>query len=162
MSMNLYQRPKDGTAPELPLDGLTDGWIRSSTDIGGYDSGTFTITGKPVADLMDYYNTWLGKVVVERQMGMVAWEGYIAELRLTLNGVEYFQSLDTEWFSNYVTAYYSSDIGERDVTTTYQNTNSQEQFGRMERGIFMGGADAAHKRNVVAAAASASLQIRPR
>lgn len=142
MTLKLAQRPAAGNVELLDLTYLMPDWTRSAQAIGGYWKGSGVVAGPARDVLIDHYNSWIGRQVIEYALGMECWRGYVSELRLTLNGVEYFQSLEPGWFGNYVTVFYSSDIGTRSVTSAYQTADSITEFGRCERNIYLGGTTA--------------------
>jgi hypothetical protein len=140
MTLVLAKRPAASNYELLDLTHLMPDFRRSSRAVGGYWQGTGTIRGPARIDLQDYYNNWIGRQIIEYAYGFECWRGLITELRLTLDGVEHFVSLDAEWFHNYTTVYYSSDIGERDTEGPYQDTISQGIYGKREHNVYLGGA----------------------
>ena len=82
-------------------------WRRSTRSIGGFWSGDFVISGASQYELQNLYSVLIGKRVVENSWGLFTWEGEIVGLTLTLNGITYEQSLDTELWHNKVAVQYT-------------------------------------------------------
>lgn len=141
MNLHLAQHPLVGDTETKNLTPLMQNWVRSSYTIGGQWIGTGTVADN-IEQLAQYYNEWLGMQVVEYDERLVVWRGMITEMRLTINGVEFFISLDDDWFANEVTGKYSAGIASRNTTSTYTNDESQDVFGVRERWLSMGGATA--------------------
>lgn len=111
-TLTLLQRPKIGDAPILgqPIDYIARGWQRSTRDVGGYLTGGFEVLPLDVTrvDLQTYFNTWLGRQVVEKTQGLTSWHGYIVRMSLILDGGEYVTTLEPSEFRNSVIVDYSN------------------------------------------------------
>ena len=108
MSHNIliYDRPAQGTAFRGNITRLVPDWRRTTRAVGGYWSGSGTITGLTDTEMEEAFLTWIGRRLVERTCGMVSWEGYIHQLDLVSGGFNYRISLDPEWFHNKVRVLY--------------------------------------------------------
>lgn len=131
------------TVTPLDLTHLARGWKRECAAVGGQVGGSFEVADTPRRLLNEYFNTWLGCVVRERTYGMLTFEGYIQELRMVIDGVEYQRTLDIDVFHNAINAVYSSGVGARAWATTVQDTSSQATYGTVEYVISLGGTTAA-------------------
>ena len=106
----LFERP---TRTEAFIGNYTEvarGWQRSSQAVGGYWLGSFSLSSEDVNrnELVDFYSRNLGCIVREYCAGLLSWEGYILEMRLSLDGAEYMNSLRSQWFHNKVKSIYAS------------------------------------------------------
>jgi len=107
-SLHLHRRLVDGADWECDLTRwINDSWRRTIRSTGGFWSADFVISGVSQFKLQQLYSTMIGKRVVETSYGRITWEGEIVELTLTLNGVTYTQSLDTELWHNKVKTQYT-------------------------------------------------------
>jgi hypothetical protein len=103
-----YQRLAEGSAWERDLTRYARyTWRRTSRAMGGYWTGDFVIAGLASYKLEQLYSTLIGKRIVESSYGFTTWEGEIAELSLTLDGVTNTQSLDNELWHNKVKTQYT-------------------------------------------------------
>lgn len=142
ITLQLFDRPgRAVTYSPFPLGWYAQNWVQSTRAVGGFWQATFSVGG-PRALLLSFFERWLGRMVRARYAGHVCWEGLIWELRLVVDGVEYTQTLDGEWFHNEVTVFFSSGIGARESTTTAVDTDSQAEFGEVQKYLSLGGATA--------------------
>lgn len=109
ISLNLYDRPMRGEAHLGNITRIARGYSRTSRAIGGYWAGQFTISAEDVGPsaMTDFFQQRLGCIVKETAGGLPSWEGFIIEMRLILDGVEYMTSLDPAWCHNRVKVIYS-------------------------------------------------------
>jgi hypothetical protein len=117
MSLSLYQRLTYSEALlPVPLDALARNYRRVSRAVGGWYSGAFAVDVAQVSrqQLETFYNTWIGCVVKEHVAGILAWEGIVYAMQLTLDGAIYEISLDPERWHNNVDVYYS-DLAVEDI-----------------------------------------------
>ena len=105
-----------GSAQGVPLDALARNYRRVSRAVGGWYSGAFAVDVAQVSrqQLETFYNTWIGCVVKEHVAGILAWEGIVYAMQLTLDGAIYEISLDPERWHNNVDVYYS-DLAVEDI-----------------------------------------------
>lgn len=146
MSLVLY-RPLPSSALAMPgnITAVVRNYRRSIRAIGGFWSGSFELSGADLsrAELIDFYSNNLGCRLVERTFGVVSWEGYILQMDLVMDGVNYRRTLKPDRWHNKVKVIYSSDIGERQDTGWSENTDSSDIYGEMQYVISLGGATSA-------------------
>ena len=110
MSLNLYQRVTQSEAHlPLDLDAIARNYRRLSRSVGGWYAGSFYVSPQDVGRtaLQTYFNTWIGNVVRETAYGMLAWEGLVYAMQLTLDGAVFEITLDPDRWHNNVDVYYS-------------------------------------------------------
>lgn len=73
-------------------DRIRDTWRRSIRAIGGYWIGTCEYSGTR-DDLLEMYLEGITREFRESSGGSITWQGYIAEMRLTIDGVTYVRSM---------------------------------------------------------------------
>ena len=85
-------------------------WRRTSQAVGGYWLGSFVLSSEDLTqrELIDFYECNLRFRLEEHSAGELTWEGYIMEMRLALDGVEYMRTMRPEWFHNKVKVIYRS------------------------------------------------------
>jgi hypothetical protein len=130
--LELLQKPKEGNGPMM---GLTEWFPQrryTKRAIGGYDMGEATLVGLSRTDKIDFYNQYLGNAVAEWFGGSIVWEGIIYEMRLVIEGQEYFRSLRPEYFANNVYVRYMSTVGTAAGTGWSEDTASSGLFGRRD------------------------------
>lgn len=92
-SATLYNSIKRGNAPLWSVTSrIRDTWRRSTRAIGGYWLGTCEYHGTR-DDLLEMYLEGMAREIRENVGGLITWQGYIAEMRLTLQGVTYIRSM---------------------------------------------------------------------
>lgn len=103
-SLGLYGRPTRDEPFIRNITNLASGWRRTSRAVGGCWEGSFTIDADRMtpSEMVDFYERNLGCVIREYCAGMLAWEGYIVEMRLVLDGMEHMRSLIPDWWHNRV------------------------------------------------------------
>jgi len=107
-SVWLFQRIQEGSVFDLDVTGyVRDTWTRTERAHGGYWTAAFTISGVANWKLWNWYNTWIGKRVVEHSYGKVTWEGEITYCELAMDGNIYAQILDPEIWHNRVKTQYT-------------------------------------------------------
>lgn len=144
MSLHLYQRPARGSAHLADLTPMAAGWRRSSRAVGGFWDGEFSTANLTRAEMIDFFDSYLGCAVTELGPGgMVAWEGLVWEMRLMLDGVEYQRTLAGEWWHNRIECYYQDTVGGRQVLTWAENTDASAEYGQMEHILSLAGATTA-------------------
>ena len=125
-SLNLYGRLAESDSYRGNLTRHAPDWQRSIRAIGGFWTGSFTITADTMgrAEMVNLYNTAIGQRVVESVSSLVTWEGEIVELRLTLDGLTYLRSLDVERWHNKVAVRHPTGI-----TAWAEDTDSSDIYG---------------------------------
>lgn len=108
INLALYERPVKGTTFLANIRQHAPNWRRTIKAVGGYGVGSFTAQGLTRDQMQEWFDRYLGCRIVETTFGIVSWEGYIHEMRLIIEGVEYARTLDEEWWHNKVRALYSS------------------------------------------------------
>jgi hypothetical protein len=92
-SLMLYNSLKRGNGALWNCtDRMLETWRRSIRAIGGYWIGTAEYKGTR-DDLLEMYLDGMLREVREDVGGLITWQGYIAEMELTLNGVRYIRSI---------------------------------------------------------------------
>lgn len=109
------------------------GWQRTTRALGGYWLGNFSVNaedGLTANDLIDFFTTHIGNRIVEKTAGIVTWEGEISQMDLTLDGVTYRRTLDTEYWHNKVKVSYTDNAtGNATATAWAENESSSELYG---------------------------------
>ena len=142
-SLLLYDRPAEGTAIRLLLDGMISNWRRTKRAIGGYHLGSFEVTNLGMPQLTDFYNTWIGMKIVENTFGITSYEGIIWQLDLIKNGVNYRRTLNPNYWHNNVQVVYTDGPGDKKTIAWSENTDSSDIFGEMKYQYTIGGASSA-------------------
>ena len=108
-SLNLFGRPTRGQPHIENITRIAKKWTRSTRATGGYWAGQFAISGQDVGrnGLTDFFFKRIGSVIKETVGGMPSWEGYIAEMRLISDGIEYMITLDPQFCHNRVRVLYT-------------------------------------------------------
>ena len=109
--IQLLNRAAHADTPVMQgIDAIARRYQRNARARGGFYTAGFEITGADAtrSELLDYFNTWIGRTVRERAQGLVAWEGMISRLSLVMDGDEYQISLEPRWWHNRVDVYYSN------------------------------------------------------
>jgi hypothetical protein len=84
---------KRGNGPLWNIgDRIRSTWRRSTRAVGGYWIGTCEYQGTR-DDLLEMYLDGMMREIRESAGGSITWQGYIAEMRLTLEGVTYVRSM---------------------------------------------------------------------
>jgi hypothetical protein len=92
-TVTLHNSVKRGNAALWDIgDRIRKTWRRSSRAIGGYWIGTCDYTGTR-DDMLEMFLEGMAREVTESTGGMVTWQGYIAEMELTLDGIRYIRSM---------------------------------------------------------------------
>ena len=112
-------------------------WTHSTRAIGGFWMGGGTITSATMGrnQMTDVYNTALGRRIVERAYGLTTWEGEIVQMTITLDGVEFTRTLDTEAWHNKTKVNYGFD-----ETAYSETTGSSNIYGESTYIDVLGGA----------------------
>lgn len=89
----LYNSVKRGNGGLWTItDRISETWRRSTRAIGGYWLGTCEYKGTR-DDMLEMFLEGMMREVREDVGGLVTWEGFIAEMQLTLDGVTYIRSM---------------------------------------------------------------------
>lgn len=89
LDLALYDTVKHGSAPLLNVKSrLGASWRRSIRAIGGYWQATADYAG-PAWEMAELFLGGLGQEVRETVGGFLTWQGFLAEMELTLGGVTY-------------------------------------------------------------------------
>lgn len=131
-----------GTNEVIDITSVARDWQRSSRALGGCWEGMFTAQGLARADMVRWFEQCLGYGVTERYCGLVTWHGYIYEMRLRLDGVEYLRSLAPQQWHNRVKVRYSVS-GAQQATAWAENIDSMAAYGTMDYVLDIGEATAA-------------------
>lgn len=101
-------------------------WRRTIRAVGGNWQGGFTITLDTMSEagLTAFFDSAIGRRVVESYSGLTTWEGKIVQLDLFQNGVTYTRSLNPEKWFNRVAVKYGDT-----ATTWSENTSSSDIYG---------------------------------
>ena len=103
-----------------------------SRAIGGFYTGDVLLENMARQDAILFYSTRLGDGIQEKILGELAWEGFIVEMRLILDGQVFQRSLKPELFHNRVKVSYVATIGVTANTGWDDNDDSQGRYGRVE------------------------------
>lgn len=111
------------------ITAIASTWRRSIQAKGGFWTGDFKVTERDVTrgELVDFYNDWIGRRLIEKSYGITTWEGEITQLRLTIDGVTWLRSMDTARWHNRVKILWGG--GE---TAWAENTDSTGLYGDSE------------------------------
>jgi len=139
MNVLLYGRPTEGYPFVGNITNNISDWERTTRAIGGYWSASFSLHRASRAEMIDFYNRYLGYMVQERDSGLITWEGIITEMRLVLDDVEYVRTLDPEWFHNRVAVIYSSGPLRKTIPFS-EDTESLLMYGSVEYIVSLAGA----------------------
>jgi len=123
----LYERVAVNTASfRQNITHLAHDWRRSIRAVGGFWTGDFTISAQDMSRywLIDFYNNAIGWRIVEKAGSKITWEGEIVQLRLSLGGVTWLRSLDTERWHNKVSVIYPAG-----QTAWSEDTDSSGLYG---------------------------------
>lgn len=84
-------------------------WRRTTRALGGYWTGEFSILPGTMTRhaMWTFYHNNIGRRVVENTFGMTTWEGEIIEMTITIDGVSYTTTLDTDRWHNKVKTQYT-------------------------------------------------------
>lgn len=133
INLLLYDRLAQGAADRQNITHHAPDWVRSIRAMGGYWTGDFTITSPTRetpqgtmgrAEMINLYNRSMGMRMVEKSESIVTWEGEIVEMTLTLDGVEYRRTLDTNLWHNNVAVNYPAGL-----TAFSEDTDSSDIYG---------------------------------
>lgn len=92
-SATLYNSIKRGNAALWNItDRIRDTWQRSTRAIGGYWIGTCEYKGTR-DDMLEMFAEGMMREIREDVGGLVTWQGYVAEMQITVNGVTYIRSM---------------------------------------------------------------------
>jgi hypothetical protein len=91
-SLVMLDTVKSGGAFIADVTGRMTGWRRSIRATGGFWSGRADYLGTR-EDLLDMYLNGIGRQIKEQASGMITWEGFVAEMTLTMDGQTYSRSL---------------------------------------------------------------------
>lgn len=148
-SLQMYTSLMQGSTGLADVGGLdltraARGYRHSNVDIGGFQSASFSIGSETASrnTLCGMYDTLLGCRLVENTYtsglynpdtsywsSLAAWEGIVAELVLTLDGIRHRRSLDPATWHNRVRVDYSSEIGDRKTLNWLSDASSRDSFG---------------------------------
>jgi hypothetical protein len=132
ISLNLFDRPAEGSEFKFNLDGMFSGWRRSKRAIGGYHLGKFAIRNRGIHELTNFYNSWLGYKLVEYTFGIISFEGIALQLDLIKNGTNYRRTLNSRYWHNRVKVRYTNPEGSPATINWSANTDSSGIYGEME------------------------------
>lgn len=124
----LYERLAiDPTAFWQNITTIARGWRRSTRAVGGFWMGDFTVAAEDLnpPEMIVFYNTCLGKRIVEKTGSITTWEGEIVEMVLTLGGVQYRRTLHPNLWHNKVKARYGAGA----ETAWSEKTESSDFYG---------------------------------
>lgn len=92
-SVVLYNSVKHGGGRRRNItDRIVRTWRRSTRAIGGYWIGTCEFEGSR-DDMLEMFLEGMACEMREDSGGLITWQGYIAEMQLTLDGVQYIRSM---------------------------------------------------------------------
>jgi hypothetical protein len=104
----MFQKIIEGSVFDTDLTRyVRNSWSRTERSQGGFWSAEFTITNVAKWQLWQWFDTMIGKRIVEDSYGRVTWEGEITYLELSIDGNTYAQSLDKELWHNRVKTQYT-------------------------------------------------------
>lgn len=96
INLNLFDNVKQGDALIAPLgdgaSGMLRNWRHSTRDVGGYWIATADWHGSR-SEMLEMYLNGVFRRIVESAGGLVTWEGFAADLELTLDGQTYIRTL---------------------------------------------------------------------
>ena len=129
-NLHLYDRLAEGTAFRRDFTRHVPDWRRSIRARGGYWMGGGTITSETMGgnEIVNLFNTALGRRVVEQTSRLSTWEGEIVRLDLTYRGVTYTRTLDSRRWQNKVKVRYGPDTT-NDETAYDEVTSSSNIYG---------------------------------
>lgn len=105
IELALYTSVKRDSAPLGSIkSNIGSTWRRSIRSVGGYWIGTAAWAGEP-HEMLELFLTGIGMEVRETLGGLITWQGFIGEVRLTWDGIVYVRSW--EQISNWVQAIYT-------------------------------------------------------
>lgn len=89
----VYNSISRGNGPLWSItERIRDTWRRSTRAIGGYWIGTCRYQGTR-DELIEMYLDGMMREVREDSGGLMTWQGFVAEMRLTLDGITYVRSM---------------------------------------------------------------------
>jgi hypothetical protein len=129
----LYERLALGTGTfVMNLTRHARDWQHVTRAVGGYWQADFTITPDTMTrhEMENFYNTCMGRRVVESSYGITSWEGEIVQMGLTLNGVTHRRTMDPERWHNKVMARYTDNLTHASGATAWaETTESSDAYG---------------------------------
>lgn len=119
-------------------------WFKKRA-IGGYWTGALTLSQEQLSrpELVEFYNRNIGCRLVARQIGQVAYEAELYEMRLVQGAREWVISLNPAVWHNRVKVRYSDTVGSRQEADWSENTSSSDIFGESNLLDNIGGSSAA-------------------
>ncbi|MEE9466393.1 MAG: hypothetical protein V3W14_12570 [Candidatus Neomarinimicrobiota bacterium] len=108
--------------------------------MGGYHLGRFAVMNRGMAELTDFYDSWIGMKIVETTFGIESYSGIIWQLDLIKNGVNYRRTLNPRYWHNRVKVKYTDADGSPQTIAWSENTDSSGIYGEMEYIITLGAA----------------------
>ena len=137
--LHLYRRITEGGTFSADLTRHLPDWQDESRAAGGFWTGHGSIAETMSRlELVDLFQTGLGRIIKRLAFGCVGWEGLIYELRLTIAGIQYVRSLTPELWHNRVRVYYTERRGEEMKTAWAQDAASVAQYGECEYIVTLG------------------------
>jgi len=104
---------------------MSSTWRRTVRDRGGYWIGMARWDGSR-AEMVDVFTSGMGWQLMEQANGLTTWHGYLAEMRLRLDGMEYRRSLPE--VTNRVKTIYSK-IGKNQITNPSCEAAAWDAYG---------------------------------
>lgn len=135
-NLTLYGRAvQTTTAQEWNITRHATDWRRTIRAIGGFWQGDFTLTTETLRleSLVEVFNHWLGRRIVEESGLTTTWEGEIVYMRLSLGNLSFERSLDPQRWHNRVKVVWGG--GETAwATDTYNSANMYGDSEYIEQG----------------------------
>ena len=96
-SLNLHAATRTGGGRDQNMDDRLTNWRRSIRSVGGFWQGTadYNLQRGTIEDAQDLFLNGLMRRFTESAGDYITWEGYLAEMALTLNGTTYTRSTQT-------------------------------------------------------------------
>lgn len=124
----IFTPVKQGKTFVADITKFQDDYRRTVRLQGGYWQAVMTIR-KPLGELIEIFNNWLGFHFEESVGGVITWEGMVYEMTLNLPYSSRVKTLDK--MSNYVKATYTSGSSTA-TTAAAQQAQSIARYGRKE------------------------------
>lgn len=135
-SLTLYEKLLVSSTTRIAnLTRHAPNWARSIRAVGGYWQGDFTIKPNtmPIIEMIDFFNRGIGRRIVEDTHGITTWEGEIVQMDLTLDGITYRRTMDSErWHNRVKVAYTDNATNIATATAWSEDTDSSDVYGESE------------------------------
>ena len=113
----------------------------STRALGGFWTGGFTLR-RPLPELEEWFNHFIGYRIVRSVGGIVFWEGLISQMRLTSGGQTYVRDVNT--MVNRAQVLYTDTTGGSTLSTAWStNGLSLSQYGQREETFTFDGSTSA-------------------